>query len=224
MPTPEPHCHVKKDYRDRYEELTGKSLKTCPIYFVGRYLEQHAAHPPETQLDIAIKALQEGFDGTALRLFRPLAEKGDAKAQYYLAIMYEHGWGAPVDNKNALELYTKAAEQSLVPAETRLGEIYLRGTLVLQDLAKARQWFEKAAKGQSSEAQLHLADIYERGLGVSADPKEAYAWYAVSAKHGNGMAASQRDRILATLSPDAQAQAEARAKALEASLAGSSAP
>jgi TPR repeat protein len=190
-------------------------------YFVER---QHAPHPPETQLEIAIKARQEGFDGTALRLFQPLAEKGNARAQYYLAIMYEHGWGTPVDKKKALDLYTKAAEQSLVPAENRLGEICLRGTLLLQDLGKAREWFKKAAKGQISEAQLQLGDIYERGLGVPPDPKEAYAWYAVSTKQGNGMAASQRDRILATLSPDAQAQAEARAKALEASLAGSSAP
>jgi hypothetical protein len=31
MPPPEPHCHVKRDYRDRYEELTGRSLKTCPV-------------------------------------------------------------------------------------------------------------------------------------------------------------------------------------------------
>ena len=36
MPPPEPHCHVKKDYRDRYEELTGKSLKTCPVCHQGQ--------------------------------------------------------------------------------------------------------------------------------------------------------------------------------------------
>jgi hypothetical protein len=36
MPAPEPHCHVKKDYRDRYQELTGKSLKTCPVCHQGQ--------------------------------------------------------------------------------------------------------------------------------------------------------------------------------------------
>jgi TPR repeat protein len=180
-------------------------------------------HDPKTRLEIAIRALQSGYDVTALKLFQPLAEKGNAKAQYHLAIMYENGWGTPVDKKKALDLYTKAAQQSLVPAETRLGEIYLRGTLVLQDLNKAREWFQKAAKAQSSDAQVQLADMYERGLGVPADPKEAYAWNAVAAKRGNALAASRRDKILLTLSPDAQVQAEARAKVLEASLAHPSA-
>jgi hypothetical protein len=36
MPPPEQHCHVKKDYRERYEELTGKSLKTCPVCQKGQ--------------------------------------------------------------------------------------------------------------------------------------------------------------------------------------------
>jgi TPR repeat protein len=196
-------------------------LVVLPIagYFVGRSLEQHVQNDPKTRLEVAVKALQAGYDVTALKLFQPLAAKGDAKAQYHLAIMYEHGWGTPVDNNKALELYTKAAQQSLVPAEAHLGEIYLHGTMVLQDLGKAREWFEKAAQARSSDAQMQLAEIYERGLGVPADRKEAYAWNAIAAKHGNVLAASLRDKILATLSPDAQAQAEARAKALEASLA-----
>jgi hypothetical protein len=40
MPAPEPHCHVKKDYRDRYQELTGKSLKTCPANHSRASLER----------------------------------------------------------------------------------------------------------------------------------------------------------------------------------------
>src|SRR5260370_29199795 len=30
-PLPAPNVEVKKDYRDRYEEITGVSLKTCPL-------------------------------------------------------------------------------------------------------------------------------------------------------------------------------------------------
>jgi hypothetical protein len=35
-PLPEPPCQEKKDYRDRYEELTGKSLKICPHCHKGQ--------------------------------------------------------------------------------------------------------------------------------------------------------------------------------------------
>jgi TPR repeat protein len=196
------------------------ALLVLPVlgYAAGSFIERRALDDPNTRLKVAIEALENGYDATALRLFLSLAEKGNAKAQYHLAIMYEHGWGTPVDAQKAVDLYTKAAEQSLVPAETRLGEIYLRGTLVLQNLTKARAWSEKAAKAQSSDAELDLADFYERGLGVPADPIEAYAWYAVAAKQGNRLAVTQRDKVLETLSLNEQAKAEARAKALEASL------
>jgi Putative transposase len=36
MPPPEPKAEVKDDYRDRYEELTGRSLKTCPACHEGK--------------------------------------------------------------------------------------------------------------------------------------------------------------------------------------------
>jgi hypothetical protein len=36
MPLDEPGCHLKKDYRQRYEELTGRSLTQCPVCQQGK--------------------------------------------------------------------------------------------------------------------------------------------------------------------------------------------
>ena len=38
MPPAEPKTEVKEDYRDRYEELTGHSLKTCPACHEGEMI------------------------------------------------------------------------------------------------------------------------------------------------------------------------------------------
>jgi Sel1 repeat len=187
-------------------------------YLGGSYLVRHALADTQMRLDLASKALSGGFDRMAVKLLTPLAEKGDAQAQYRLAILYEQGWGTPRDGKRAVGLYGKAANQRLVSAQDRLGEIYLRGTLVLQDLAKARQWFEKAAMAGNLDAQLELAHIYEHGLGVTQDHIEAYAWNAVAAATGDTQAADQRDRNLRTLSVDDQVKAEARANALVAAM------
>jgi DNA-directed RNA polymerase subunit M/transcription elongation factor TFIIS len=51
MPPPEPKAEVKEDYRDRYEELTGHSLKTCPACHEGEMivietLQRTAMRPP----------------------------------------------------------------------------------------------------------------------------------------------------------------------------------
>jgi TPR repeat protein len=195
-------------------------LAILPIagYFVGTYIERRTHSSPQARLELAIQTLRDGYDDSALKLFQALADEGNAKAQFHLAIMYEHGWGTPADPKRAVELYTKAAQQALTPAETRLGDVYLHGTVALQDVARARTWYEKAARAGSNYAEQQLGDIYERGLGVAANPIEAYAWNAVAAAKGNKLAASQRDRILQAMPPDVQAKAAARATALEVSI------
>ncbi len=48
---------------------------------------------------------------TALREWRPLAEQGDADAQYNLALMYDRGYGVPQDYVQARQWYEKAAAQ-----------------------------------------------------------------------------------------------------------------
>jgi hypothetical protein len=53
MPAPEPSAEVKKDYRDHYEQLTGTSLKTCPVCHRGRMvaieiIQRGSVAPPIT--------------------------------------------------------------------------------------------------------------------------------------------------------------------------------
>ena len=48
---------------------------------------------------------------TALKLWRPLAEQGHAKAQYFLGLMHANGQGVTRDYKEAVRWYRKAAKQ-----------------------------------------------------------------------------------------------------------------
>ncbi len=52
-----------------------------------------------------INALDRGDYTTALRIFRQLAEQGNAKAQYNLGIMYSNGQGVPKDYGEGLKWY-----------------------------------------------------------------------------------------------------------------------
>ncbi len=66
--------------------------------------------------DKATDAYDIGDNETALKEFRQLAEKGDAEAQYYLALLYIRGDDIPdmvekVDYEEALKWYRLAAEQ-----------------------------------------------------------------------------------------------------------------
>jgi TPR repeat protein len=48
-------------------------------------------------VDDAVVAANRGDNATALRLLRPLAERGDAAAQYCLGLMYANGKGVSRD-------------------------------------------------------------------------------------------------------------------------------
>ena len=53
---------------------------------------------------------------TALRLWRPLAEQGNARAQFNLGLMYANGRGVPQDYAQAVKWYRLAADQGIADA------------------------------------------------------------------------------------------------------------
>ena len=71
------------------------------IFLIVSFAAPVAARP----LDDALTAHQKGDFATALRLFRPLAEQGDGRAQYNLGVMYDKGRGAPQDYAEAMKWY-----------------------------------------------------------------------------------------------------------------------
>jgi TPR repeat protein len=61
------------------------------------------------------------------RLNTRAADRGDPKAQFNLASMYETGKGVSQNYEKAIELYTKAADQGLVDAQYNLALMYENG-------------------------------------------------------------------------------------------------
>jgi TPR repeat protein len=59
----------------------------------------------------AAAAYRQGDYTRALRIIRPMARKGYARAQFKLGLIYVRGNGVPQDYGEALRWYRKAAEQ-----------------------------------------------------------------------------------------------------------------
>jgi TPR repeat protein len=68
-------------------------------------------------------AAQRGDFATAFREWLPLAEQGDAAAQYNLGLLYDHGQHVPQNYYQAFNCYRKAAEQSGEDAKRLLKEL-----------------------------------------------------------------------------------------------------
>ncbi len=95
--------------------------------------------------DEGVAAYHRGDYAAALREFRPLAEQGNAKAQYNLGLMYYNGEGVPQDYAEAVKWYRKAAEQGHAKAQLFLGNMYGNGQGVPQDYVQAYMWYILAA-------------------------------------------------------------------------------
>jgi len=140
----------------------------------------------------ALAGLKEGYAAlarkdyvTAMKEYRPLAERGNAEAQYRVGRMYEFGQGVPQDKALGIAWVRKAAEQNHADAQYELGVVYGTGDGVKQDDVQAVAWFRKAAMQGDSMAQYNLGQSYANGQGVNKDYAQAVDWWRKSAAQGN---------------------------------------
>ena len=63
------------------------------------------AFPAWADFQTGADAYERGEYNTALAEFRPLAEQGDAVAQYNVGIMYDFGLGVSEDDREAVKWY-----------------------------------------------------------------------------------------------------------------------
>ena len=113
------------------------------------------AVPAWADFQAGMDAYNRGDYGTAFRVWRPLAERGDANAQVLLGILYEEGLFGPQDSVQAVPWFEKAAAQGNTNAQVRLGELYEAGKGVPQDIVQAYKWYTLGeANGDKKAAEL----------------------------------------------------------------------
>ena len=143
-----------------------------------------AASTTAGPLDDATAAIRKGDYGMAHQILRPLADKGDALAQFNLGQMHARGLGVQRDYTEAIAWLRKAADQGLAIAQHYLGLAYTDGDGVPQDDAEAAKWFRFAAERGYPTAQFHLGLAYAEGRGVPRDLTSAYMWIVLSGMRG----------------------------------------
>ena len=139
---------------------------------------------PEDVLKEADSAFNSKNYSKALALLKPLAERGNPRAQNGLGMIYDRGLGVPKNLNEASKWYRKAAEQGYALAQSYLGSMYAKGEGVPKDSVEAAKWYREAAEKGNDFAQYNLALMYAKGEGVSQDYEEAYRWIRNAADQG----------------------------------------
>lgn len=106
-----------------------------------------------------LAAYDAGDYAETVRIWRPLAERGDPVAQVALAGLHRSGEGVPRDLGAAARLYRAAAEQGNADAQLNLAQLYLAGTGVPRDRVEAYKWLTLAAAQGRGWAERRRAEL-----------------------------------------------------------------
>ena len=146
---------------------------------------------------------------TALKLWQPLADQGNAEAQSNICTMYFYGEGVKRDYAEARRWCLEAAYQDNVAAQYKLGRIYvIGGQGVTQDYAEAMKWYRKAAYQGDAEARFNIGWMYKDGLGVKQDYVQTYLWFSLAVAAGEKSAVKELDLIAAEMTSEQIAEGE----------------
>lgn len=143
------------------------------------------------------QAYNRGEFAEAARLWRPLAQAGDADAQFALGTLYQTGRGVEQSDAKATEWFRRAARHGSIPAQYNLGNAYKHGRGVAPDEAKAFIWWHKAAQAGLAPAQFNVGTAYLYGRGVARSETQGVEWYRRAAANGHPGARAALEQLAA---------------------------
>ena len=134
-------------------------------------------------------ALKKGDFSVVKTQLIPLAESGDARAQFNLGVSYKFGNGVEKDLRKSFIWTLKAAQNGEPRAQVNLASMYVDGIASgKRDIAAAINWYQKAATKGDLNADLSLAKIYRDGIGGRVDYARAFEYYSHAADKGSNEA------------------------------------
>ena len=94
-----------------------------------------------------------------LKWYLKRAEQGEAKAQYFLALLYRNGDGTPVNCEEAVKWFQRSAEQGYSSAQLLIGLMYKNGEGVPVSYVKAYAWMSLSSAQGDEDAKRMVNNL-----------------------------------------------------------------
>lgn len=144
--------------------------------------------PARADFEAGAFAYQRGNLAAAAKELKPLAENGDAFAQYLLGAALANAKPPLLDLAAAETWLGKAAAQGNVAAMRDLGQVNLFQKKPA-DRAAAEKWLLAAGNRGDAQSQHLLGVMYLDAEGSDRKPAEAYKWLLLAAQRGHLLSA-----------------------------------
>ena len=102
--------------------------------------------------DVGLKSYNSGHYANAVREWRSLAKRGNARSQRALGIMYLDGLGVEQSDLEAVRWFRASAVQGDATGQYNLAYMYQEGRGVVQSYVTAHMWFNVASANESAPA------------------------------------------------------------------------
>ena len=150
-------------------------------YLIASAFIAFVAAPISAQsVKAGIDAWQRADYSGAVAIWRPLADKGDADAEFNLGQAYRLGRGVSTNLAAAKTWFERSAVQGHVDAETTLGLLLFQNG----DQSEGLNWLKKAALQGEPRALLVYGTALVNGDSVTQDPVLGYAYVSRAAAQG----------------------------------------
>jgi hypothetical protein len=170
-----------------------------------------AAAPLSAQsVKAGIDAWQRADYPAAVAIWRPLAQRGDADAQFNLGQAYRLGRGVPINLGMAQSWFQKAAASGHLDAQTTLGLLLFQNG----DQAQGLKWLKQAAEQGEPRALLVYGTALYNGDGVTQDRLLGYAYVSRAASQGLAPAKDTLDQLEALMPAADRQKAAALARSI----------
>ena len=203
---------LRSAFKMRYSRCMNTKPLTPVLWFCFLFLFSSFSVALADDFKDALDAFDREDYEALYKLTLPLAEKGNAKAQYMLGGMYSEGLGGAQDHREAVKWYRLAAEQGDAKAQHQLGVVYHFGRGVPQDYKEAVKWSKIAAEQGLAEAQYNLGLMYYHGEGIPQDYVLAYMWWNLAGSQGQKSARENRDILEEEMTQEQVAKAQEMAR------------
>ena len=182
-----------------------------PKYLVAAAMVAFAAAPLSAQsVKAGIDAWQRADYPAAVAIWRPLAQRGDADAQFNLGQAYRLGRGVPINLGMAQSWFQKAAASGHLDAQTTLGLLLFQNG----DQAQGLKWLKQAAEQGEPRALLVYGTALYNGDGVTQDRLLGYAYVSRAASQGLAPAKDTLDQLEALMPAADRQKAAALARSI----------
>lgn len=105
--------------------------------------------------DTGLRAYENKDYAAALKEWKPLADKGNTRAEFNLGLLYFDGKAVPQDYAEAAQWFERAADQGYTRAQHNLGEMYAIGQGVKRDYMLSYKWLSLCAAGGNETCAEH---------------------------------------------------------------------